>query len=130
VRLPSFADERGELIAVEVGDSLPFTVARYFLIRDVPPGATRAEHAQREGSELFSCVAGACTVAARSRGGEEATQRLDDPLTALYVPPGVWVECRDFSADAVLLVACSHPYDPADQITDFAEFQGEQIADL
>jgi UDP-2-acetamido-3-amino-2,3-dideoxy-glucuronate N-acetyltransferase len=123
VHLPSFLDGRGELIPVEAGDSLPFVMARYFLVRDVPAGATRAEHAQRQGRELLSCVAGACTVAIRARGGEEETHRLEDPLSALYVPPGVWVECRDFSADAILLVACSHPYDPGDQITDPAEFE-------
>lgn len=128
VRLPSFVDGRGELIAVEAGDALPFAVARYFLVRGVPPGATRAQHAQRQGRELLSCVAGACTVATRSRAGEEATYRLEDPLTALYVPPGIWVECRDFSADALLLVACSHPYDPDDQIVDMAEFEGVPIA--
>jgi dTDP-4-dehydrorhamnose 3,5-epimerase-like enzyme len=128
VPLPSFLDHRGELIAAEVGDSLPFTVARYFLVRNVPAGATRAQHAQREGQELLACVAGACTVALRSRQGEETEHRLADPLTALFVPPGIWLECRDFTPDAILLVACSLPYDPSDQITDPAEFLDDLTA--
>jgi hypothetical protein len=49
--------------------------------------------------------------------------RLADPGIALHVPPWVWVECRDFTDDAVLLVLCSLPYDPGDQITDLAEFE-------
>ena len=125
LRLSSFRDERGELIVAEAGDTLPFVAARYFLVHDVPPGATRARHAQRLGQELLSCVRGACTVATRSPGVEAGEHRLDDPATALYVPPGVWVECRDFSPEAMLLVACSHRYDRHDQITDPAEFEGD-----
>lgn len=120
--LPSFVDERGTLSVAEIGESLPFRAARYFLVRDVPPGAARAQHAQRQGHELLSCVAGACAVEVRWHGGD-AVHRLADPGTALYVPPGVWMECREFSEDALLLVLCSHPYDPRDQVADFGEFQ-------
>jgi UDP-2-acetamido-3-amino-2,3-dideoxy-glucuronate N-acetyltransferase len=122
LRLPSFVDERGVLSVAEIGESLPFTAARYFLVREVPPGAARAQHAQRHNHELLSCVAGACTVEVRWRAGN-AVHRLADPATALHVPPGVWVECREFSDDALLLVLCSHPHDPSDQITDFGEFE-------
>lgn len=122
VRLPSFFDERGTLIVAETGESLPFSGARYFLIRDVPPGAVRARHAQRHGRELLSSVAGGCTVEARW-GDDRAVHRLADPATALYVPPRVWIECREFTDDAVLLVLCSEPYDPRDQISDFDELQ-------
>lgn len=114
LRLPSFGDERGTL-AVAEGEALPFAVARYFVIRGVPPGRTRAGHAQRRGHELLSCLAGACTVEVRWSGREEV-HRLEDSETSLHVPPGVWVECRDFSPDAALLVLCSHPYDPEEQV--------------
>lgn len=116
LRLPSFGDERGAL-AVAEGDALPFAVARYFVVRNVPAGAARGRHLQLEGHELLSCVVGSCTVELRWPGGE-ATHRLDGPEQALHVPPGVWVECRDFSADAVLLVLCSNAYDPRDQVSE------------
>jgi UDP-2-acetamido-3-amino-2,3-dideoxy-glucuronate N-acetyltransferase len=122
VRLPSFADARGVLSVAETGGSLPFVAERYFLVRGVPPGAARAQHAQGRGHELISCVAGACTVEVWWEGGN-AVHRLEEPGTALHVPPGVWVECREFSADAILLVLCSEPYDPADQVTDFESFR-------
>ena len=122
VRLPSFVDARGTLTAADTDGCLPFPVARYFLVRDVPADAARAQHAQRHGHELISCVGGACTVEVSWDTGS-ATHRLADPAVALHVPPRVWVECREFSAEAVLLVLCSHPYDPLAQITDFAEFQ-------
>ena len=37
----------------------------------------------------------------------------------------VWRTQYKFSADAVLLVFASHPYDPADYIRDFEEFLAE-----
>lgn len=99
------------------GDALPFPVARYFLVRDVPAGAARGRHLQREGHELITCVVGACSVDLRWTDGEES-HRLDDPKQALHVPPGTWVECRDFSPDAVLLVLCSNAYEPGDQVSE------------
>jgi UDP-2-acetamido-3-amino-2,3-dideoxy-glucuronate N-acetyltransferase len=116
LHLSSVEDARGAL-AVAEGDDLPFQVARYFVVRDIPAGAARGRHLQREGHELISCVAGACTVELRWPDGE-ATYRLDGPEQALHVPPGVWSECRDFSADAVLLVLCSNAYDPGDQVSE------------
>jgi len=120
--LASIADARGTLIAADSGEGLPFSAARYFLIRDVPPGAVRARHAQRQNEELLSCPVGACTVELWWQGGH-TVHRLADPETALYLPPWVWVECREFSDDALLLVLCSRPHDPGDHITDFDEFE-------
>jgi dTDP-4-dehydrorhamnose 3,5-epimerase-like enzyme len=114
LRLPSFSDERGTL-AVAEGDALPFAVARYFVIRGVPQGQKRAGHAQLRGHELLTCLTGACTVELRWDGRQEA-HRLEGPETSLHVPPEVWVECRDFSPDAALLVLCSHPYDAEEQV--------------
>ena len=122
VKLASVADARGTLVAADGGEGLPFPAVRYFLIHDVPAGAVRAQHAQRRGEELLSCAAGACTVELWWDGGHEA-HRLSRPETALHVPPWVWMECREFSEDAVLLVLCSEPYDPEDHITDFGEFE-------
>ena len=89
VKLASFEDGRGTLIAADGGEVLPFSAVRYFLVRNVPPGSARAQHAQRRGEELLSCPAGSCTVELRWRGGH-AVHRLADPETALHLPPWVW----------------------------------------
>lgn len=114
LRLPSVEEARGALTVAE-GEDLPFSVARYFVVRGVPAGAARGQHLQLEGHELLSCLAGACTAEVRWSGGA-ATYRLESPEQALHVPAGIWVECRDFTADAVLLVLCSNAYDPEDQV--------------
>jgi dTDP-4-dehydrorhamnose 3,5-epimerase-like enzyme len=115
LRLPTFVDTRGALTVADGEERIPFPVARYFVVRDVPAGETRGRHQQLEGHELLSCVAGACTIELRWEDGE-ATYRLDSPEQAVHVPPRTWVECRDFTADAVLLVLCSNAYDPLDQV--------------
>lgn len=121
VKLASTAETRGTLTAAE-GEALPFTPVRYFLVRDVPPEGARAQHAQRRNQELISCPVGGCTVETWWHSGH-AVHRLAGPEIALHVPPWVWVECREFTDDAVLLVLCSEPYDPADHITEFGEFE-------
>ena len=121
LKLASIEEARGTLTAAD-SELLPFQAVRYFHIRDVPPGAVRAGHALRQGEELLSCPVGSCTVEVWSNAGH-AVHRLDDPTTALHLPPWVWVECRDFSEDAILLVLCSRPYEPGDHIADFAEFE-------
>lgn len=117
LRLPTFADARGALTVAEGEERLPFPVARYFVVRDVPAGEARGRHQQLEGHELISCVAGACTVELRGSDGE-AVYRLNSPEQAVHVPPRTWVECREFTADAVLLVLCSNAYDPLDQVSE------------
>jgi len=121
LRLPSITGGRGRLVPADAGTGLPFTAARYFVLADVPPGAVRGGHAQRRGWRLLSCVAGACSVETW-RGRTSEVHRLSDPAEALYLPPWTWVEVRDFSPGAVVLVVCSEAHDEADQVTDFEEF--------
>src|SRR5665213_2996732 len=45
--LPRVSDERGHLSFAELGDSLPFTVVRYFVVFGVPSREIRGEHAHR-----------------------------------------------------------------------------------
>lgn len=114
LRLTEFAEPRGTLTAAE-GPQLPFPIARYFVVRAVPPDAVRGGHAHQRVHELLNCVVGRCTVEVRWAGGREHYV-LDDPALGLHLPPHNWVECRDFSADAVLLVLCSDVHDPSQTV--------------
>ena len=55
------------------------------------------------------------------RASEEIV--LDAPNLGLYVPPMIWATQYKYSPDALLLVLASHPYDPADYIRDYDDFQ-------
>jgi hypothetical protein len=107
-RLPPRTDNRGTLYPLELGDPLPFPLARVFLIKDCPPDAVRASHAGTAHQALVA-VTGSVT-ADIDNGHERQTLQLHDASRVLHLSPGVWVRLRDFSADVVLLVASSQRF--------------------
>lgn len=114
-------DERGRLVAVEGMSDVPFAIARVYYVYATTPGVTRGLHAHRALHQMAVAVAGNCTMLLDD-GAERVTVRLDDPATGLTVPPMVWHEMSDFSADCVLMVLADAPYDEADYIRDYDEF--------
>lgn len=122
VDLAHVVDERGTLTAFEVDGQVPFTVRRLFYLRDVPPGAVRGGHAQ-DAPQFVMCITGSVEIHVDD-GRQRARLRLDDPSKGLSVGPLVWVEVRNFSPDAVVLVVASEFYDPAAVIHDHARFLG------
>lgn len=123
-RIPLIRDLRGNLSARELGNGLPFTPKRYFVVLDVPSKEVRGEHAHRRLEQLLVCLKGAVSVVL-----DDGTARqeflLDSAETALYLPPMVWGIQYKYSADAVLLVLASDTYDPGDYIRDYDEFLKE-----
>jgi UDP-2-acetamido-3-amino-2,3-dideoxy-glucuronate N-acetyltransferase len=125
--LPRVSDERGHLSFAAVGDSLPFTVLRYFLVFGVPNREVRGEHAHRRLEQFLVCVHGSCSVRLfDGDAGEEIL--LNRPDLGLHVPPMVWTTEYKFSPDAVLLVLASDIYREADYIRDVDEFLALQAA--
>jgi len=47
---------------------------------------------------------------------------LDGSTMGLHVPPMIWAAQWRYTADAVLLVLASHPYDAADYIRDYDDY--------
>lgn len=119
--LPRFVDERGALTVAETASSLPFQPQRFFVLSDVPSDAERGAHANRENHELLVCVSGRISVSV-DQGSAEYSIELSDPTVAVHVPPLVWVRIHDATPGAVMVVAASHRYDPADAIRDRSEF--------
>ena len=69
------------------------------------------------------CLRGECYLLVDD--GHRRTQLpLDDPTLGVHVPPRVWTSLYRFSADAILLVLASEPYDPSDYVRDYDEFLG------
>ena len=114
IRLPAFTDERGQLAVGESGDALPFQVARFFTVGNVPAGARRGDHAT-SCDELLVATAGSLTVGIHD-GKEEYACRLDRRDVALLVPGYTYCWQYDFSADAVLLVLASEVYSSVEYI--------------
>ena len=81
----------------------------------------RQEHVHRELQVVLVCVQGSVAVIADD-GETREEYLLDNPSRGLYLPPRVWRTLYKYSADAVLLVLASHPYDPDDYIRDYEAF--------
>jgi UDP-2-acetamido-3-amino-2,3-dideoxy-glucuronate N-acetyltransferase len=121
-RSEEFSDLRGSLTAGELPrEGIPFVPRRWFLVYDVPNQEVRGEHAHRVCHQFLVCIAGSMTVAVDD-GEHRAEVSLDSPTLGLYIPPLVWGSQFRYSADAVLLVLASHPYDSSDYIRDYEAF--------
>lgn len=120
--LPLVQDLRGDLSVGEFERDVPFEVARYFLVFNVPSSRIRGEHAHRACHQFLVCVAGSCSVLVDD-GASRAEVVLDRPNLGLHVPPMVWAAQYRYSPDAVLLVLASLPYDADDYIRDYDEFR-------
>lgn len=123
-RIPlSRVDERrGSLCVAEVGYHIPFEIERVFWIFDVPIGEERANHAQREQSELLIAVKGAFTVDC-DEGEIQPAYTLDSPDEALLLPPMVFRRLSNFAPGSLCLALASGPYDPSEYVSDYAEFR-------
>lgn len=121
-RLPQVRDLRGNLSAMEFGQHVPFHAKRAFMVYDVPSREVRGEHAHWRCSQFLICVRGSCAVVV-----DDARQRrevlLDRPDLGLLLPPMTWGIQYKYSADALLLVFASDPYDADDYIRDYDQFR-------
>jgi hypothetical protein len=119
--LPVKRDARGNLVPLEPGGALPFVIARVCYLYGMGAETRRGRHAHRRTSEFAICVAGACTFHLDD-GSDRETVRLDRPDRGLLLPPLVWREMDEFTADCVLLLLADRPYDESDYVTDRDEF--------
>jgi len=121
IQLNKAVDLRGSLVAGEVGGNLPFEPKRFFVVYDVPSIEARGAHAHKECQQFLVCLAGSVRAIV-----DDGTMReeyvLDRPDVGLYMPARVWGTQYKYSADAVLLVLASHPYDSSDYLRDYQEF--------
>lgn len=118
---PPHGDDRGQLIAIEEQNDLPFDIKRVYYIYDTLPGVRRGFHAHMDLQQILICVSGSCKIHL-DNGYETAEVLLDKPNEGLYISNDMWREMYDFSPDAVLLVLASNLYDESDYIRDYDAF--------
>ena len=118
---PPHGDDRGQLVAIEAMEHIPFAVKRIYYIYDTLPGVRRGFHAHRNLEQVLICVSGSCKIHL-DNGSETAEVVLDNPNTGLYISNDMWREMYDFTPGAVLLVLASEHYDEADYIRNYDDF--------
>jgi UDP-2-acetamido-3-amino-2,3-dideoxy-glucuronate N-acetyltransferase len=118
---PVIQDLRGNLTVGEFVKEIPFIPRRYFLVFGVPSREVRGEHAHHECHQFLICLRGSCAVVADD-GARRVEVSLDAPNKGIYLPPMTWGIQYKYSADALLLVFASHPYEVSDYIRDYEKF--------
>ena len=122
--LIDLGDERGKLVVIEGNQTIPFEIKRVFYIYGSDDTVIRGQHANRESEFVLVNVAGSSKVKITD-SKEEIIVELNKPMTGIYLPPMVWKEMYDFSADSVLLVLASTHYSDSEYIRDYAEYVHE-----
>lgn len=123
IDLPSLGDQRGELVAIESNQSIPFEIKRLYYIFNTT-NQSRGFHAHIDLKQIAVCVKGSCRfILDNGHTREEVT--LNSPTQGLYIDALTWREMHDFSEDCVLLVLASQHYDESDYIRDYQEFLKE-----
>lgn len=120
-RLRTVSDIRGNLLPIDIPGDLPFSPRRVFFVYGVPSKEVRGAHAHRQCEQFLVALHGSvsCIV---DDGSSRAELLLDDPSIGLHMPAMTWGTQYKYSADAVLAVFASRPYEEADYIRDYAEF--------
>ena len=114
-------DERGQLVALEEFNDIPFRIKRVYYMYDTLPDVVRGHHAHKHLQQILVCVHGSCKIRL-DNGKEKKIVVLEKPYEGLYVANNMWREMFDFSPDAVLMVFASDLYDESDYIRDYDEF--------
>jgi dTDP-3-amino-3,4,6-trideoxy-alpha-D-glucose transaminase len=125
--LECIPDPSGTLYVGELAQRGGGPFERFYFITGVPAGGRRGGHAHREQHEHLICLRGSVTVLVEAGGRSDAIALATEGRT-LYLPPGYWRDLVDFSADALLAVLASHPFDEDDYIRDIDEFHGWETA--
>ena len=116
-------DERGKLVVIEGGQSIPFDIKRIFYIYESDSTVVRGQHANRNSEFVLVNVAGQSKVRITD-GTEEFVVELNKPMMGVYIPQMIWKDMYDFSPDSVLLVLASTHYDAQEYIRDYNEYLG------
>ncbi len=114
-------DERGQLIALEEFNDIPFRIKRVYYMYDNAEGVVRGKHAHKTLEQILICIHGKCMIHL-DNGVEQKEVPLEKPYEGLYISNDMWREMYDFSDDAVLMVLASEVYDESDYIRDYDEF--------
>lgn len=117
-------DERGKLIVIEGGSSIPFEIKRVFYIYDSDSTVVRGQHANRQSEFVLVNVAGQSKVRITD-GTEEFVVELNKPMMGVYIPKMIWKDMYDFSKDSVLLCLANTHYDGSEYIRDYALYKQE-----
>ena len=114
-------DDRGQLVALEEFNDIPFEIKRVYYMYDTREGVRRGYHAHKSLEQILICIHGSCKILL-DNVKEKKKVFLEKPYEGLYVPNNMWREMYDFSPDAVLMCLASEIYNEDDYIRNYDDF--------
>lgn len=124
--LLQLGDERGSLIALDKLSGLPFDIKRVYYVFNTKSGVARGFHAHKKLHQMAVCLRGSCCMVLDDGVSRESVI-MNSGSVGIDLPPMVWHEMHDFSADCILLVVASDYYDEDDYIRDYQEFKESKL---
>jgi dTDP-4-dehydrorhamnose 3,5-epimerase-like enzyme len=121
IKLPCHIDDGNELIVLEGGREIVFSLSRVFFVK-AKKGSVRGKHAHKKCSQLLTCISGSIEVYCDD-GIEKKTYLLDSPSIGLNLKHGIWAEQRYLQEGSILAVFCDRAFEQEDYIYDYDEFK-------
>jgi hypothetical protein len=115
-------DARGNLSVIENLVHIPFEVKRIYYLYDIPALAERAGHAHYNLTQVFIPMSGSFDLNLDD-GIDKRTIHLSRANRGYLVQPWTWRTLDNFSGNSVCLVLADSPYNEADYIRDYSQFQ-------
>ncbi len=114
----TLGDDRGQLIALESFNEIPFEIKRVFYIFGTNKENARGNHSHYKTKQFLVAVNGSCKVTL-DNGKEKETFDLNRPNLGLFQDALIWGTMHDFSEDCILLVLANDYYNNSDYINDY-----------
>lgn len=118
---PILGDERGSLVVLDKFSEIPFKMKRVYYLFGMKADVSRGFHAHKKLHQIAFCISGTCRMIIDD-GVNREDFIMESPSVGIDLPPMLWHEMHDFSADSVLLVIASDEYDESDYIRNYDEF--------
>jgi dTDP-4-dehydrorhamnose 3,5-epimerase-like enzyme len=110
------------LQVLEISQHLEFSYKRMYVLRNIPKGEIRGDHAHKALRQVFVAINGEFTLEVSNLQKKE-TVKVRHGSPAILIEPGLWRRLSDFSSDAICLVLASEIYNEDDYIRDYDEYR-------
>ena len=95
IEFKDLGDERGRLVVIEGGQTIPFEIQRVFYIYGSDSTVVRGQHANKESEFVLINVVGKSKVRITDTH-EEFVVNLDRPMMGVYTPRMVWKDMYEY----------------------------------
>jgi hypothetical protein len=124
ILLPSVADPRGVLTAIEAVKDIPFEIKRVFYMHHIVQD--RGGHAHRDTDQVVIAAAGSFSLEVFD-GKDTKRFAMHDPTRGLYIPRMIFIAMSDFAPGSVCLVIANSYYDMSRSFRSKEEYRNSLI---